>query len=110
MDSLPRVTSATVAVLSALHRQSGPTWGLLVVRETGRAAGTVYPILDRLERAGWVTSSWEEATVRSGPRRRLYVFTAEGAVAAADLVAEHSSAQSGSPRRRRARPVTVRFA
>lgn len=57
-------------------------WGLLIIKATGRPPGTVYPILDRLESAGWVGSDWEAASDRSGPRRRFYALTAEGRIAA----------------------------
>jgi hypothetical protein len=32
----------------------------------GRPSGSVYPLLDRLERAGWVTSSWDDDAERRG--------------------------------------------
>ncbi len=60
-------------------------WGLQIIKKTERLPGTVYPILERLERQGWVTSSWEENPSRQGPRRRLYEFTIEGARAAQDV-------------------------
>ncbi|MGI8859250.1 MAG: PadR family transcriptional regulator [Rubrobacteraceae bacterium] len=37
--------------------------------------GTVYPVLHRLERAGFLRSRWSEA---SGRRRRTYEVTEEG--------------------------------
>ncbi|MBY8850782.1 PadR family transcriptional regulator [Saccharothrix sp. MB29] len=46
---------------------------------TGRPSGSVYPLLDRLERAGWVTSTWDDDAERRGPRRRVYVLTPDGA-------------------------------
>jgi DNA-binding PadR family transcriptional regulator len=57
-------------------------YGLQICAETRLPAGTVYPILARLERAGWVRSSWEDpaAHVAEGrPRRRYYKLTDEGA-------------------------------
>ena len=87
MEPLSRITPATVDVLDALLQGGGAVWGLRVIKSTGRPAGTVYPILDRLERAGWATSEWEADDERPGPRRRLYALSAEGAVAAAEVVA-----------------------
>lgn len=81
MEPLPRVTPATADVLAALLASTDPTWGLQLVRLTGRPAGSVYPILERLERCGWVVSEWEDDDARSGPRRRLYRLTEGGAVA-----------------------------
>jgi len=82
MTPLSRITPATLDVLESLVSASGPTWGLVVIKHSGRPAGSVYPILERLERSGWVTSEWDDASDRPGPRRRLYELTADGASAA----------------------------
>jgi PadR family transcriptional regulator PadR len=82
MQPLSRITEATVAVLEVLSQSDGPCWGLLIIKSSGKPAGSVYPILDRLESAGWVTSAWEDDTARSGPRRRYYELTEGGASAA----------------------------
>ncbi len=37
--------------------------------------GTLYPILHRLEREGWIRGSWEEG---AGRRRKLYALTDRG--------------------------------
>ena len=86
MLALGRVTPATLDVLEALLDAVDPVWGLRLVKATGRPAGSVYPILERLERAGWVKSAWDEYDSRSGPRRRLYRVTAEGAAQARELL------------------------
>lgn len=91
MDPLSRVTPATVDVLNALLGGVTPIWGLLVIKQTGRPAGSVYPILERLEGTGWVTSQWEDDSERTGPRRRLYELTADGAAAATEVVATADS-------------------
>ncbi|SHN14261.1 PadR family transcriptional regulator [Cryptosporangium aurantiacum] len=56
-------------------------YGLAVVDGTGLPPGTIYPILTRLETAGWVTSRWEDVDPRAEgrPRRRFYRLTADGA-------------------------------
>lgn len=87
MDPLSRLTPATLDVLDELLTADAPVWGLRIVKVSGRPAGSVYPILDRLERSGWVTSTWEDDPDRTGPRRRLYRLTAEGAPAARDALA-----------------------
>lgn len=45
------------------------------------ASGTLYPILLRLEGAGWLTSRWEteNPSELGRPRRRFYRVTALGA-------------------------------
>lgn len=87
MVPLSRVTPATVDVLNAFLSGEAPIWGLFVVKKTGRPAGSVYPILERLEGSGWVTSNWEDDSERTGPRRRLYELTSDGAAAARAVVA-----------------------
>lgn len=81
-----RRTPALIDVLTVLRAAPGPVWGLWVVRETGRPTGSVYPILDRLERAGLAESAWDESQ-RSGPRRRMFTLTESGRMFAADALA-----------------------
>lgn len=87
MKSLGRLTPATADVLEVLLDSGDAVWGLRIVKTTGRPAGSVYPILERLEGLGWTTSQWEDAPDRAGPRRRLYVLK-EGARASAVAVVE----------------------
>jgi len=91
MKPLPRVTAATIDVLRLLSETDAPCWGLLVIKSSGRPAGTVYPILERLENLGWVTSSWESDDARSGPRRRYYELTDEGGTAASAALEEFAA-------------------
>jgi PadR family transcriptional regulator, regulatory protein PadR len=86
MEPLSRITPATIDVLSVLDEATGPTWGLAVIKSSGRPAGSVYPILDRLEQTGWVTSKWEDDPTRSGPRRRFYELTEAGSTAARQAI------------------------
>ncbi|MFD0788256.1 PadR family transcriptional regulator, partial [Micromonospora azadirachtae] len=81
MEPLGRIGGATIDVLRVLVDSDRPRWGLEIIKLTGRPSGSVYPLLERLERNGWVTSHWEE-TERRGPRRRMYELTADGALAA----------------------------
>jgi PadR family transcriptional regulator PadR len=75
---LRRVTPATVDVLTALLDGDEPVWGMKVIKDSGRFAGTVYPILGRLESDGWVTSRWDDDESRPGPRRRYYELASRG--------------------------------
>lgn len=86
MLRLSRVTPATVDVLRELVGSDEAVWGLKLVGMTGRPAGSVYPILARLEDGGWVASHWDD-DARRGPRRRLYELTSEGREAAVVLIA-----------------------
>ncbi len=47
----------------------------------GTSEGTIYPLLSRLRRDGWVETSWQES--ESGPPRRYYALTPTGARALA---------------------------
>lgn len=77
-----RRTPALLDVLHALAQED--VWGLKIVQDSGRPAGSVYPILSRLEAAGYVSSEWEsepgtDSARHSGPRRRYYRLTVAGA-------------------------------
>jgi len=93
MEPLTRMTPATAQVLDTLLAAHEPIWGLRIVQQTERPAGSVYPILSRLEAAGWVESVWEDDPGRSGPRRRLYELTADGVPAARAAVARIGEAR-----------------
>ncbi len=86
MEPLARLGRATIDVLTVLLDSDQARWGLELIKVTGRPSGTVYPLLDRLERAGWLISHWDDDLQRSGPRRRMYQLTPEGAVAARDAL------------------------
>jgi PadR family transcriptional regulator PadR len=82
---LPRMTLQTQKVLAALLRHpTRPHYGLEIAKDAGLPSGTLYPLLARLETAGWVESRWEEIDpVAVGRRaRRYYTLTGEGEVAA----------------------------
>lgn len=77
----------TQAVLASLLARPEPRYALEIIEEAGLGSGTVYPVLARLERMGWVTSGWEAVdepallVLRPGdgwPRRRCYWLTREG--------------------------------
>lgn len=85
MASSIRVTAAVAKVLAAfLADADADRYGLELMRATGHASGTLYPILARLTDAGWVESHWEDIDpVAAGrPSRRYYRLTPDGAVAA----------------------------
>jgi PadR family transcriptional regulator PadR len=88
-----RVTHATLDVLEALMGPDDELYGLKIAQNAGRKVGSVYPILARLEEAGWVESSWErEERDERGPRRRFYRFSPEGLGAARTLLIERRGA------------------
>ena len=94
---------SSLAALGAVSR--GIRYGFDIMDATGLPSGTVYPVLGRLERDGYVRSKWESQSVAQRdkrPPRRYYEITASGARALADS-AEHYrtlGARLGIPTRR----------
>jgi PadR family transcriptional regulator PadR len=83
----PRITVQTQAVLAVfLDRSVRPggddeVWGFELSRESGLPAGTIYPILQRLTAAGWISDRWEDAAAARAerrPARRYYRLTVDG--------------------------------
>jgi len=73
------MTVPTRLVLESLMRAPDePVWGYRICELTGLGSGTVYPILDRLERAGWISGDWEVGQPEGRPRRRCYAVTGAG--------------------------------
>lgn len=66
-----RITGPTLKVLADLLQNRDRT-GADLMRSTRLASGTIYPILQRLEDNGWVSSEWP------APKRHLYRLTVTG--------------------------------
>jgi PadR family transcriptional regulator PadR len=78
----PRISAQTLRVLAALMTTlRDELSGAEIGREAKLASGSLYPILARLEDAGWLASRWEveDPSALGRPRRRYYRFTALGA-------------------------------
>jgi DNA-binding PadR family transcriptional regulator len=76
------MTQTTQAVLRALlERPSDQMYGLEICAKAELPSGTIHPILARLEKLGWLESSWEEIDphAQGRPRRRYYKLSADGA-------------------------------
>ncbi|GAA2234181.1 PadR family transcriptional regulator [Herbiconiux moechotypicola] len=86
MEPLKRVTAPTLDLLGLMLESPGPVFGLELMKRSGRPSGTVYPILERLERQGWIVSTVEESVTTQLHRRRVYDFTPEGRAAARELL------------------------
>jgi DNA-binding PadR family transcriptional regulator len=95
MGTYLRLTPALRDVLECLSGAQSEIWGLLLSSRTGRPTGTVYPILERLERERFVQSRWEADDDRPGPRRRLYALTDEGREWAAAQLARSGASDKG---------------
>jgi PadR family transcriptional regulator, regulatory protein PadR len=64
--------------------------GAEIIRASGLASGTAYPIMLRLERSGMLTSEWEKGDPKKlgRPLRRYYKITAIAAAQAREAVRE----------------------
>jgi PadR family transcriptional regulator len=89
-DRPVRMSLQTLRVLDAfLENPADELSGADVQKRSGLASGTLYPILLRLESAGWFVSRWEniDPSIAGRPRRRLYRLTASGLARASEVFA-----------------------
>ncbi|MGH3740417.1 MAG: PadR family transcriptional regulator [Micromonosporaceae bacterium] len=96
-----RITLPVARVLAALLADpSRHRYGLELMAAAELASGTLYPILNRLKKAGWVESHWEDIdpVAEGRPARRYYLLTAEGATRAQVVMASMPRVQSESAR------------
>ena len=85
MKRLRSPSPQTIAVLFALAgRASEQRHGYDLCRVLDLRAGTVYPILRRLDERGFVETQWEQDPPQGRPARHLYRLTPTGQ----DLVSE----------------------
>jgi DNA-binding PadR family transcriptional regulator len=87
-DRKIRMSLQTLRVLEAfLENPNHELSGSDVQRRSSLASGTLYPILLRLESAGWFISRWEDISPADAgrPRRRLYRLTRTGLASAREV-------------------------
>ena len=92
-DRHVRMSLQTLRVLEEfLENPAQELSGAEVHQRCGIASGTLYPILIRLESAGWFLSKWESIDPSSAgrPRRRLYRLTSTGLKRASEVFASFS--------------------
>lgn len=76
-----------VCILALINR--GPTYGYEIVTQLSAVPalaageGTIYPLLRRMRKDGWLETYWQEST--SGPPRQYYRLTDPGARALASF-------------------------
>ncbi len=86
-----RASLSTQRVLSALLEDpTSEIYGLELCEQAGLPSGTIYPMLARLEQAGWLASRWEDIDPHAAGRRprRYYRLTGVGVHEARLLLAE----------------------
>jgi len=89
-DREVRMSLQTLRVLDEfLENPTDELSGADVQKRSGVASGTLYPILLRLESAGWFVSRWEaiDPVAAGRPRRRLYRLTPSGLARASEVFA-----------------------
>ncbi|HTP68233.1 MAG TPA: PadR family transcriptional regulator [Dongiaceae bacterium] len=74
-----RLSRQSLALLDALLIQPSH-WhhGYALSQSTGLASGTLYPILMRLDKSGWLETRWEDAPTPGRPPRHLYRLSPTG--------------------------------
>lgn len=85
-----------VAALAA----AGSAWqhGYELARDTGLRSGTLYPLLIRLEAAGYLEAEWQAPAAPGRPPRHAYRLSATGRELARRLAADAEGTETG-PRR-----------
>jgi PadR family transcriptional regulator len=90
-----RISLVVLDILAAIERTpDDPPWGLRLCCETCYGSGTVYPALDKLLKAGWITDRWEETQPADRPRRRFYMLTDDGREALRQALAARAARRS----------------
>jgi DNA-binding PadR family transcriptional regulator len=104
-----RLTVPVAKVLSSfLSDVDTARYGVDLMEQSGLGSGTMYPILQKLAAAGWVSSSWEEGdpAVLGRPVRRYYLLTPNGVEQARQRLAElHQSTLAGTSGTKVVRPA-----
>jgi DNA-binding PadR family transcriptional regulator len=89
MATQVRMSGPTLQVLRFFMSDIGKARsGAEIHHATRVGSGTLYPLLVRLEDAGWLSSEWEDIDVskEGRPRRRYYSITGLGQRSARDAL------------------------
>jgi PadR family transcriptional regulator PadR len=86
-----KMTVPVASVLRAfLEDTSRRRYGFDLMKDTALKSGSLYPILARLQKAGWLVAEWEDVDEKAEgrPARRFYRLSPDGAAAARVALAE----------------------
>lgn len=91
MGSGPRLSYAGLRILRLfMGDPSAEVTGAQIMKASGLPSGTVYPLLLRFERVGFLQSHWEsgDPSQLGHPRRRYYRISRDGLVIAQKALQE----------------------
>ena len=92
MSSTRAPSVATLILLEALASQpDADRYGYELIKSTGLASGTLYPILMRLHDRGLLTAMWRPSPEPGKPPRHAYRLTKTGAEYAAAELAKRAA-------------------
>lgn len=93
MKRAPRLTQPSLRILKLFIDDPSPRAGSDVMGALGLASGTLYPIVARFVKCGWLTGKWEAGPPQrlGRPRRRYYTLTQAGRQGAREALAELST-------------------
>lgn len=86
-----------LALNTLLETPDNERYGYELAESAGLAPGTIYPILLRLEDAGWVQGRWEDIdpSAQKRPPRRYFRLTPAGRTSAEAALARRPGRQDG---------------
>jgi PadR family transcriptional regulator PadR len=96
-----RSSIATLQVLRTFFDDPGDAqYGVELMASSGLKAGTLYPILNRLELDGWIVGRWEDIDEAAAGRRRrrYYRLTPAGERQARALLTQYATLLMPPPR------------
>jgi len=101
--TVPTQLVLQVFVETFLENPERELYGLEICALAGLQSGTIHPILARLEKLGWLSSSWEQIDPKQEgrPKRRYYRLDANSVAAVRAALAR---AQAATPGRHQLRP------
>lgn len=78
MTRTRKPSGSTLKILECLIAAPDGLHGYALIKASGLASGTLYPILARLSDRDWLEKKWENGEGVSGPPRRVYTITPLG--------------------------------
>jgi PadR family transcriptional regulator, regulatory protein PadR len=91
----PRLSERAATILRVFLAEPDTQFtGLDLAEQTGLLPGTSYPILLRLQQAGWITAHWQTDPDDASARRRYYRSVSANFVEASRALARYEAAQT----------------